>query len=47
MSSWLIRSYRDLARNVGFVTETSETLLGTKNDGHFEICLDLFGKPAS
>jgi len=38
--------YRDLAWNVGFLTERSETLLGTKNDVRFAICHDLFEKPA-
>jgi 2-polyprenyl-3-methyl-5-hydroxy-6-metoxy-1,4-benzoquinol methylase len=44
MSSWLIRAYRDLARNVGYQLERSEVLEGTKYGVDFSVALDLFGK---
>lgn len=44
MSHWLIRSYRDLARNVGYELEHHETLRGTKEGEPFEVSLDLFAR---
>lgn len=42
MSHWLIHSYRDLARNVGYELERHETLRGTKEGVTFDVSLDLF-----
>jgi SAM-dependent methyltransferase len=42
MSPWLIRSYRDLFRHVGYELEAEETLRGTKETVEFEILLSLF-----
>lgn len=44
MSPWLIRSYRDLFRNVGYDVEKEETLRGTKENVEFEVLLSLFRK---
>ena len=45
MSPWLIRSYRDLFRNVGYEIESEESMFGTKETVDFEIVLSLFRKP--
>ncbi len=42
MSSWLIRTYRDLFANAGYDVEVEETLRGTKETVDFEILLTLF-----
>jgi SAM-dependent methyltransferase len=42
MSPWLIRSYRDLFRNVGYAVEADETMRGEKESVEFEIVLSLF-----
>ena len=42
MSSWLIRTYRDLFANAGYEIEVEETLRGTKETVDFEILLTLF-----
>ena len=44
LSPWLIRSYRDLFRNVGYEIEIEETLTGTKETVELEILVSLFGK---
>ena len=45
---WLIRTYRDLFRNVGYRLEAEETFRGTKNGVDFEVLISLFAKvPAS
>ena len=44
MSPWLIHSYRDLFRNVGYRLETEETMRGTKNTVEFEVLMSLFVK---
>jgi SAM-dependent methyltransferase len=44
MSPWLIRSYRDLFRNVGYAVEADETMRGEKETVEFEIVLSLFVK---
>lgn len=44
MSRWLIRSYHDLARNVGYELERREVFEGTKDGVRFEVSLDLFRK---
>ena len=45
MSSWLIDTYRDLFRNVGWEIERQETLRGVKETVEFEIPIALFDKP--
>lgn len=42
---YLIRTYRDLALNVGFRIEREETFRGTKNGVDFEVLISLFAKP--
>jgi hypothetical protein len=45
---WLIRTYRDLFRNVGYQLEAEEIFQGTKNGVDFEVLISLFAKgPAS
>lgn len=44
MSHWLIRTYRDLASNVGYSPHRSEILEGTKEGVRFDVHLDLFVK---
>jgi SAM-dependent methyltransferase len=45
---WLIRTYRDLFRNVGYQLEAEEIFRGTKNGVDFEVLISLFAKvPAS
>jgi SAM-dependent methyltransferase len=44
MSPWLIHSYRDLFRNVGYTLETEESMRGTKNTVEFEVLMSLFVK---
>ncbi len=41
MSSWLVRTYRDLFVNAGYDMEVEETLHGTKETVDFEILLTL------
>jgi 2-polyprenyl-3-methyl-5-hydroxy-6-metoxy-1,4-benzoquinol methylase len=41
MSPWLIRTYHDLFRNAGYVSEREETLRGIKETVAFEIVLSL------
>ena len=41
MSPWLIRTYRDLFVNVGYVVQAEEMLRGTKETVDFEILLSL------
>lgn len=45
MSRWLIDTYRDLIRNVGFEIEHEETLRGIKETVEFEIPISLFSRP--
>jgi SAM-dependent methyltransferase len=42
MSPWLIHSYRDLFRNVGYRLEAEESMRGTKNTVEFEVLMSLF-----
>jgi SAM-dependent methyltransferase len=42
---WLIRTYRDLFRNVGYTVEAEEVFKGTKKGVDFEILITLFTKP--
>jgi len=44
MSPWLVHSYRDLFRNVGYTVEVEETMRGTKNNVEFDVLLSLFVK---
>ena len=44
MSPWLIHSYRDLFRNVGYAVEAEEDISGTKNTVEFEVLMSLFVK---
>jgi SAM-dependent methyltransferase len=44
---WIIRTYHDLFRNVGYETESEETLRGTKDGVELEILISRFVKPAS
>jgi SAM-dependent methyltransferase len=46
MSPWLIRTYRDLFRNVGYELESEESMRGRKETIEFEIVLSLFRKAA-
>lgn len=41
---WLVATYRDLFRNIGYALEREEVLTGTKNGVRFEILLSLFKK---
>lgn len=41
---WLIRTYRDLFRNVGFRLEREETFRGNKNGVEYEVLMSLFEK---
>ncbi|HKF80975.1 MAG TPA: class I SAM-dependent methyltransferase [Thermoleophilaceae bacterium] len=43
---WLIATYRDLARNVGFVPEREEVLEGEENGVDYGFLLSLFTRPA-
>ncbi len=47
MSHWLVRTYHDLARNVGYELEQRQELEGTKDGEPFTILLELFRKGAS
>ena len=42
---WLIDTYRDLARNVGYAVEREDVLEGTKDGVPFRIRVSLFVKP--
>jgi SAM-dependent methyltransferase len=42
MSPWLIRSYHNLFRNVGYELETEETMRGVKDTVEFETLLSLY-----
>jgi SAM-dependent methyltransferase len=42
MSPWLIHSYRDLFRNVGYRLEAEKSIRGTKNTVEFEVLMSLF-----
>jgi SAM-dependent methyltransferase len=42
---WLIHTYRDLFRNVGFVLESEEPFRGEKHDVPLEATICLFSKP--
>lgn len=44
MSHWLIRTYHDLARNVGYEPERSEVLVGTKDSVQLEVSIDVLRK---
>jgi SAM-dependent methyltransferase len=44
LSPWLIYSYRDLFRNVGYRLDREETMRETKNTVEFEILMSLFVK---
>jgi len=44
---WIIRTYHDLFRNVGYETEHEETLRGVKDGVDLEILISRFVKPAS
>jgi SAM-dependent methyltransferase len=41
---WLIRTYRDLFRNVGYALEAEEIFRGNKNGVEFEVLISLFAK---
>lgn len=41
---WLIRTYRDLFLNVGYVLEAEEIFRGTKNGTNLEVLISLFVK---
>jgi SAM-dependent methyltransferase len=43
---WIIRTYHDLFRNVGYETESEETLRGAKDGVELEILITRFVKPA-
>jgi SAM-dependent methyltransferase len=43
---WVIRTYHDLFRNVGYQTESEETLRGVKDGVELEILISRFVKPA-
>ena len=47
MSSWLVRTYRDLFVNAGYDVEGEETLHGTKETVDFEILLTLLRRSSS
>jgi SAM-dependent methyltransferase len=42
---WLIHTYRDLFRNVGYALKAEEPFVGTKNDIRLEATICLFEKP--
>jgi SAM-dependent methyltransferase len=42
---WLIRTYRDLFRNVGFRVEAEEVFRGSKDGVPLEVLISLFTKP--
>jgi SAM-dependent methyltransferase len=44
---WVIRTYHDLFRNVGYETESEETMRGAKDGVELEILISRFVKPAS
>jgi SAM-dependent methyltransferase len=44
MSPWLIRTYRDLFRNVGYELEAEEEMRGVKETVEFDILISLFTK---
>jgi SAM-dependent methyltransferase len=46
MLPWIIRTYHDLFRNVGYRVEAEEILPGAKNGVELEILISLFVKPA-
>jgi SAM-dependent methyltransferase len=41
---WIIRTYHDLFRNVGYQIETEDLFKGTKKDVDFEVLMSLFTK---
>jgi SAM-dependent methyltransferase len=43
---WIIRTYHDLFRNVGYQLETEEIMRGAKDGVEMEILFSLFRKPA-
>jgi 2-polyprenyl-3-methyl-5-hydroxy-6-metoxy-1,4-benzoquinol methylase len=45
MRAWLIDTYRDLFRNVGFALETEERLRAEKGGVEYETLISLYGKP--
>lgn len=45
LSPWLIRTYHDVFRNAGYVSEREETLRGVKETVEFEILLALLVRP--
>jgi SAM-dependent methyltransferase len=45
LEPWLVRTYRDLLRNVGFDVEREETLAGSEAGQEFEFLLTVYGKP--
>ena len=44
---WLVCSYRDLLRNIGYELEAEETLRGVKHDTEFDVLMSLFTRPAA
>jgi 2-polyprenyl-3-methyl-5-hydroxy-6-metoxy-1,4-benzoquinol methylase len=44
MSPWLIRTYHDMFRNAGYVSEREATLRGVKETVDFEIVISLFAR---
>jgi SAM-dependent methyltransferase len=44
---WIIRTYHDLFRNVGYETESEEIVRGAKDGAELEILISRFVKPAS
>jgi hypothetical protein len=42
---YIIRTYRDLAVNVGFRPLREEVFTGTKHDVRFDVLISLFEKP--
>jgi hypothetical protein len=42
---WLIDTYHDLLRNIGYQTETEEILKGTKDEVEMQVRLSLLKKP--
>jgi SAM-dependent methyltransferase len=47
MLPWIIRTYHDLFRNVGYRVEAEEILRGAKDGVELEILISLFGRPLS
>ena len=45
MSPWLVLSYRDLFRNVGYRLESEESMRGVKDEVEFSILISLFADP--